>query len=82
MQNTCREELREASRAFIKQKGKNEFSPKEVETFMRNNGTQYKVSTILTHITSKCCKNAPQNHQTKYDDFERIGKGLYRLLGV
>lgn len=82
MQNTCREELLEASRVFIKQTGKNEFSPKEIESFMRKNGTQYKVSTILTHITSKCCKNAPQNHQTKYDDFERLGKGLYKLLGV
>lgn len=82
MNRTCREELREAVKVIVEQKGKNEFSPTEAETFMRNNDTQYKVSTIRTHVTSKCCKNAPQHHQTKYDDFERIDKGLYKLLGV
>ena len=79
---TCREEVKKAVRNVIKVKGKNEFHPKEVVDYMKENGTQYKKNTIMTHITSRCCKNAPEHHQTRYEDFERIDRGLYRLLGV
>lgn len=82
MLNSCRDEVVKAVKAIIKQKEKNEFSPQEVISYMRNNGTQYQESTIRTHVVSRCCKNARQHHQTKYEDFERIDKGLYKSLGV
>ncbi|MFB6367172.1 hypothetical protein ACFCP7_24615 [Paenibacillus elgii] len=36
-------------------------------------------STIRTHITSRCFVNASPNHAVTYNDYERIGRGLYRL---
>lgn len=37
-------------------------------------------STIRTHVTSRCCQNAPKNHLHRWAYFTRIGRGLYRLL--
>ncbi len=36
-------------------------------------------SSIRTDIVSRCCVNAPQNHLRKWDYFERVGRGTYRL---
>ena len=77
----CRDEVREAAIAVITQKDENIFAPNEIIRYLKSKGTSYKESTIMTHITSKCCKNAPANHATRYEDFERIGKGLYKVLG-
>jgi hypothetical protein len=77
---TCRDELIESVRKIVKNKGENKFKVSEVITFMKQNGTVYEESTIRTHITSRCCKNAPQNHASVYEDFERIGNGIYKLL--
>jgi hypothetical protein len=35
--------------------------------------------TIDVHITSRCCVNANANHAVTYNDYERIGRGIYRL---
>lgn len=79
--SNCREEVCEAAIAIINKKGENAFSINEVLDYLVNKGTSYKTSTIRTHITSRCCKNAPQNHGTKYDDFERISNGCYKVIG-
>lgn len=42
-------------------------------------GTTYAESTIRTHITSRMCADAPDNHGTTYADLERVGHGQYRL---
>lgn len=36
--------------------------------------------TVRTHVTSRCCVNAPKNHPHKWDYFERVGRGKYRVL--
>jgi len=36
--------------------------------------------TVRTHITSRCCINAPKNHPHKWDYFERVARGRYRLV--
>lgn len=77
---TCREELLKAVNNIIQGKGINEFSIEEVINYMQQNGTQYKESTIRTHITSRCCKNAPEHHGVVYDDYLRIGHGTYKLI--
>ena len=38
--------------------------------------------TVRTHVTSRCCVNAPKNHPHKWDYFERIGRGEYRVLST
>lgn len=76
---TCRDEILSAVSFIVKSKGRNRFTLSEVVEFMVKKNTSYKESTIRTHITSKCCLNAPSNHQTVYDDFERIEHGVYKL---
>lgn len=35
--------------------------------------------TVRTHVTSRCCVNAPKNHPHKWDYFRRIGRGRYQV---
>ena len=37
-------------------------------------------STVRTHVTSRCCENAPRNHPHKWAYFRRIRRGWYRVL--
>ncbi len=41
---------------------------------------RHAVSTYLTHIQSRCCANAPKNHQTVYNYLWRVRPGVYRLF--
>lgn len=36
--------------------------------------------TIRTHVTSRCCVNAPRNHPHKWDYFTRVGRGRYEIV--
>jgi hypothetical protein len=76
----CHEEVLEAVRAVVRIKGINEFSPEEVSSYLINRKTIYAKSSIKTHIVSRCCVNAPENHAVRYQYFKRIGHGLYKLI--
>ncbi len=41
-------------------------------------GSGYAESTIRTMVSSHLCSNAPDHAAVTYDDFERVGRGLYR----
>jgi hypothetical protein len=71
-----------AVHTIISAKGVNEFTAREVLDHMKSQNTIYKDSTINTHINSKCCINAPNNHGTVYNDFERVAPGKYKLLNI
>lgn len=77
--STCRDEVLAAVYTIITAKGTNRFTVEEVVRHMRNINTRYKESTIRTHITSRCCVNAPKNHGVVYNDFERLEDGVYKL---
>lgn len=36
--------------------------------------------TIRTHVTSRCCVNAPANHPHRWRYFRRVGRGRYVVL--
>lgn len=36
--------------------------------------------TVRTHVTSRCCVNAPRNHPHKWDYFRRVGRGKYQVI--
>jgi hypothetical protein len=36
-------------------------------------------ATVRTHVASRCCVNAPSNHQTRYAYFRAVGRGQYRV---
>ena len=35
--------------------------------------------TVRTHVASRCCVNAPSNHQSRHQYFKSVGRGVYRL---
>jgi hypothetical protein len=77
---TCRSEILESVSYLVRGRAQPEFEIMEVIEHMRKRGTRYAESSIRTHITSRMCANAPNNHPVTYDDFERVGFGRYRLL--
>ena len=36
-------------------------------------------ATVRTHIASRCCANAPANHQSRYRYFRALERGAYRV---
>lgn len=79
-ESTCRDQILEAARDIVRKKRCNEFTVLEAQNRLQEIGTKCSESAIRTHITSRCCRNAPKNHGVTYEDFERIGRGLYRII--
>ena len=77
---TARDEILTAVKSMTKEREAKHFSIGEVLHYMKEGGTSYMESTIRTHITSRCCSNAPNHHASVFNDYERIGKGVYRLI--
>ena len=71
----------EAASEIVRRKGRNEFTVQELIILLQDRGTSYAESTIRTHVVSRCCVNAPDNHLVTYEYFERIARGIYRVLG-
>jgi len=74
-----RDEILAAVREIVNSKGINQFEVGEVVEYMLSKNQNLNPSTIRTHITSRCCVNAPANHPVTYNDYERIKRGVYRL---
>jgi hypothetical protein len=77
--NGCREEILEAAEAIMAGRDRKVFTVKEVVDYLKAKGTVFAESTIRTHITSRFCANAPDNHPVTYEDFVRVGHGEYAL---
>jgi hypothetical protein len=75
---TCRDELLKAATAVFHLSGESNFTLAEILEEMHRRGSRYADSTIRTHVTSKMCANAPVHHANHTDDFERVGRGVYR----
>lgn len=58
--------------------GRTDFELAEVITETLSADPQFKESTVRTHVTSRMCADAPDNHGTVYDDLARVDRGLYR----
>lgn len=78
--SSCRDEVLLATHSIVKQKGTNRFTVQEVVDHLKAMKSTYPESTIRTHVTSRCCMNAPNNHSTVFADFERIDRGVYRIF--
>ena len=76
---TIRAEILAAIPAVTARNGSPIFSPQDVVDELRRRNSPYKESGIRTHVTSRMCGNAPDNHAVVYDDLERLGHGQYRL---
>ncbi len=73
---TCRDEI---LRCLHKNSPTSEFSIAQVVRWMNDAGTAYSESTIRTHISSRLCASAPDNHAVTHDDLIRVSHGKYRL---
>lgn len=78
MGGTAREQILMAIDRIARAPGAT-FSPQDVIDELTQMGTDLAESTIRTHITSRMCGDAPDNHGTTYDDLERVERGVYRL---
>ena len=79
-QKTCRDEILECAQTVMRQSGLDHFTIPEIISCMAKRESRYAESTIRTHIVSRMCANAPDNHAVTYRDLERTDRGEYRLL--
>jgi hypothetical protein len=76
---SARQEILTAARKLAGRSPDASFTLMEILTELRRADTRYAESTIRTHVTSRMCADSPDHHATTFDDFERLGRGRYRL---
>ena len=52
------------------------FSPNEIVRALPH----LNESSVRTHIVSRCCANAPENHPHRWPYFRRVDRGVYEIL--
>jgi hypothetical protein len=76
---TARDEVLAAASALASRSADGSFTVQEVVEFLRREGSRFTELTIRTHVTSRMCSNAPDNHASVYDDLVRVDRGRYVL---
>ena len=69
-------EVLEAARRLCRERGGWTFRPNEIVQALPH----LNVSTVRTHIVSRCCVNAPRHHPHRWAYFRRIARGVYEIL--
>lgn len=77
---TCRDEILTVANNLSEQSDSGEFTLEDILTAMKKLGSQYTESTIRTHVSSRLCSNAPDNHAVTYNDLIRINSSTYKLI--
>ncbi|MDO8793069.1 MAG: type II toxin-antitoxin system HicB family antitoxin [Vicinamibacterales bacterium] len=72
------DEVLAAARRLGSERGDWTFTPDEVVRALPH----LNPGTVRTHVTSRCCENAPTNHPHKWGYFRRIARGRYKVLSV
>jgi hypothetical protein len=75
---TARDEILAALPGLEARTADGTFSLQDVVKELRRRGTELADSTIRTHVTSRMCVNAPDNHARTYNDLVRVSAGRYR----
>lgn len=76
---TAREDVLRAARQLAGDSVDGSFTVDEVVELARRHGSTAKESTIRTHVTSRMCVDAPDNHAVTYPGLVRVDRGRYRL---
>ena len=76
---TARGEVLAAAKELSARSGDGTVTLEEILENVRNRGSEYKPSTIRTHVTSRMCSNAPDHHAVTYRDLVRVSEGTVRL---
>lgn len=80
MSATCRDAVLEAMSRLAVRSNADRFDLREIVAEVLRHSEEFAESTIRSHVTSRMCANAPDNHAVKYHDLERVERGVYRLL--
>lgn len=78
MKQTCRDAILEAFDRLEDRHRRKVFNLSEIVKEVLTVTDDFAESTIRTHITSRMCMQAPQNHAVKYADLDRIAPGEYQ----
>ena len=70
------DEVLQAARRICRERGGWTFTPEEIVRALPG----LNVSSVRTHIVSRCCVDAPKNHPHKWDYFGRVRRGVYEIL--
>lgn len=79
---TCREAVLDAFARLEGRHHRTDFTLAEIVAEVRSETKAFAESTVRTHVTSRLCSNAPDNHEVVHDDLERVERGLYRRRQV
>jgi hypothetical protein len=69
------DEVLAAALRLCREKGSWRFRPLEIVHALPH----LNESTVRTHVSSRCCVNAPPNHPHRWDYFENVGRGSYEV---
>jgi predicted RNase H-like HicB family nuclease len=69
------DEILAAARRIVSEHGDKTFSPDDIVRALPH----LNAATIRTHVSSRCCVNAPKNHPHKWDYFKRVARGRYEI---
>ena len=69
------DEILAAAQRLCASRGEWRFKPDEIVRALPH----LNAGTVRTHVTSRCCVNAPRNHPHKWDYFRRVGRALYEI---
>ena len=69
------EEILLAALRLCRQRGGWRFRPSEIVLALPHLNSR----TVLTHVVSRCCVNAPAHHAHRLDYFKRLSRGVYEI---
>ena len=70
------DEVLDTARRLCRERGGWTFRPDEIVRALPH----LNVSTVRTHIVSRCCVNAPKHHLHRWPYFRRVARGVYEIL--
>jgi len=70
------EEVLRAARRLCRERGEWVFSAEEVVRALAHLNEH----SVRTHVSSRCCVNAPPNHPHRWPYFRRVARGRYEIL--
>jgi predicted RNase H-like HicB family nuclease len=73
---SVQQEVLETVQRLCRERGGWTFSPDEIVRALPG----LNPSTVRTHVVSRCCVNAPENHAHRLAYFRRISRGVYELV--
>lgn len=72
---TVQEEVLNAARRICAERGSWTFTPNEIVRALPH----LDAGSVRTHVTSRCCVNAPAHHAHRWDYFRRVRRGMYEI---